>query len=487
MKFTVSEVFQQSHPLDVIPPSRSTWRLNLARLARSRRLLPLLFSSAISEVACNVVYIVIIERAYALGEGPASISIVMIIQSTAQVVFGSWMGGLADQLRFKRAAVIAILAIAALVFSLTFAKFVLFVYIIAFLLMLGRLLLIPARLGLVAQVTNNARLIEANTSLSILSGVGSFIGPAIAGMLLLASDDFDPALLVASGGWLLSLLPLTMIRMEPGNPISFRRTSPLEEIRNGWYLIRRRNTIKQVLWCLIVATLLLGAVTPLFTPLSRHFGLDSEGTGVFFSALGFGTLIGPLIATSLFKRLRLSTTLLIVGLLAPIGLVIVGMLSHLQGVLIAIAVAATAGAGLNVIVTTVTQRLSLSSHQGSVFGTEQTMLGIAWILSLAAITGLTALWDIELNVQVLFIALGGSGFVAILSCWIWNRQPIHKACDECEPDLRFTPVACQMLRSAPFQKSDTLYGIICGKECRGCFSQEIAPTMGKTMNLNVRM
>ena len=472
MKFTVSEIFQQSRPPDVIVPGSSTRRPNLARLAPIRGLFLLLFSSAISEVACNIVYIVLIERAYLLGGGPASIGIVMILQSTAQVFFGSWMGGLADQLRFKRAAIIAISAIAALVFSLTFAKVVTFVYIIAFLIMLGRLLLIPARLGLVAQLTDRARLIEANTTLSIMSGMGSFIGPAIAGMLFLASDGFSPALLAAGGGWLLSLLPLIMIRMKPGNPISLRRTFPLEEIRNGWRLIRRRNTITQVLWCLIVATLLLGAVTPLFTPLSRHFGLGSEGTGVFFSALGFGTLIGPLIATGLFKRLRLSTTLLIVGLLAPIGLVIVGMLNQLQGVLIAIAIAATAGAGLNVIVTTVTQRLSRSSHQGTVFGTQQTLLGLAWILALAAITGMTVLWDLESDVQELFIALGSSGFLAILSCWTWNRQAMRKACDHCDPDFRFASVACRFLHAAPFQLTDTLCGFICGEGCMHCFSQQ---------------
>ncbi|HSF81942.1 MAG TPA: MFS transporter [Anaerolineales bacterium] len=478
MKFTASESFQQSRPLDVTPKARITRRLNLARLTLGRDLLLLLFSSAISEVACNVVYIVIIERAFVLGEGPVSVGIVMIIQSTAQIFFGSWTGGIADQLGFKRTAVFAILAIVVLVFSLTIVKVVLFIYIIAFLLMLGRLLLIPARLGLIAQVTDRDRLMEANTSLSILSGVGSFIGPAIAGMLLLASDDFGTALRVASGGWLLSLLPLTMIRMGPGNPISLRRTFPLEEIRNGWHLIRRRNTIKQVLWCLIVATLLLGAVSPLFTSLSRHFGLGSEGTGVFFSALGFGTLIGPLIATGLTKWLRVSSTLLIMGLLAPIGLVIVGMLNNLQGVLIAIAVAATAGAGLNVIVTTVTQRLSRPGNQGSVLGTEQSLLGIAGILPLAAITGLTALWDIGSNVQVLFLALGSSGFVAILTCWILNQQTIQKTCDLCEPDLRFASVACRILRSAPFRFSDSLCSILCGYECQSCFSQEKAANNG---------
>ena len=143
MKFTVSEIFQQSRPPDVIVPGSSTRRPNLARLAPIRGLFLLLFSSAISEVACNIVYIVLIERAYLLGGGPASIGIVMILQSTAQVFFGSWMGGLADQLRFKRAAIIAISAIAALVFSLTFAKVVTFVYIIAFLIMLGGFLFVP--------------------------------------------------------------------------------------------------------------------------------------------------------------------------------------------------------------------------------------------------------------------------------------------------------------------------------------------------------
>jgi MFS family permease len=443
-------------------------RLNLAPLGQARGVSLLLLSTAFSEVASNVVYVVLIERAYQLGNGAAAIGMVLILQAAAQVIFGFWAGGVADRWGFRNAAGLAALLTIPLLFALAFAQNILPVYFLAFLLMLAKLLLIPARFGLVAQLSNKSRLAEANTALLIIAGAGSFVGPAIAASLFLVTNDFSLALLVAGAGWLLSIPPLLTIRVRSEKQVSGRPPSFFDEVQIGWRQIRKRITISQVLVCLVLVALLLGAITPLFTPLSRQLGLGTEGTGVFFSALGFGYLIGPVIATALFKRLRLSTALLTAGFLAPIGLVLVGTLENLAGVLIAIALVSAAGAGVNVIVTTVTQRLTSADHRGSVLGTEQTIIGLAWIISLGAITGITAVWKAESNAQLLFLTLGSIGFVSILSCWLWNKRPIQAACTLCEPRFRLSPAACGALQGAPLGLSAVACGAVCGKECLCC-------------------
>jgi len=334
--------------------------------------------------------------------------------------------------------------------------------------MLARLPLIPARFGLAAQLIDRSRLAETNTAILILAGAGSFIGPAMAAVLLLASDGFGLPLFVAGIGWLLSVPPLAMIQVKSEMPPAGLRLSFLEEVRTGWRLMRRRNTIMQVVTCLVIAAFFLGAITPLFTPLSRQLGLGAEGTGVFFSALGFGYLIGPVIAVALFKRMRTSTSLLIAGLLAPIGLLLVGALENLPGVLIAIALVSTAGAGVNVIVTTITQRLTPPDHRGSVLGTEQTFTGLAWIVSLGVITSITAAWDAASNIRLLFLLLGGIGFISILGCWLWNKRPIRLACAQCEPPFGLASMACKALQAAPFGFSGAACGTICGTECQCC-------------------
>jgi MFS family permease len=468
MRLTSSEPERRNPSLGVASSALPTGRLNLAPLGQARDVSLLLISTAFSEVASNVVYVVLIERAYQLGNGAAAIGVVFILQAAAQVIFGFWAGGAADRWGFKNAASIAALLTIPLLFALAFTQNIFPVYILAFLLMLAKLLLIPARFGLVAQLSNKSRLAEANTALLIVAGAGSFVGPAIAAALLLVTSDFGLPLLVAGTGWLLSIPPLIMIRAQSKMPVTIRLPSFFDEVQTGWRLIRKRITISQVLVCLVLVALLLGAITPLFTPLSRQLGLGSEGTGVFFSALGFGYLIGPVIATALFKRLHLSTALLIAGLLAPIGLVLVGTLENLAGVLIAIALVSAAGAGVNVIATTVTQRLTSADHRGSVLGTEQTIIGLAWIVSLGAITAITAVWKAESNAQLLFLILGSIGFILILSCWLWNKRPIQAACTLCEPRFRLSPVACGALQGAPLGLSAVACGAVCGEECLCC-------------------
>jgi MFS family permease len=157
---------------------------------------------------------------------------------------------------------------------------------------------------------------------------------------------------------------------------------------------------------------------------------------------------------------------LIAGLLAPLGLLLVGTVENLAGVLIAIALVSAAGAGVNVIVTTITQRLTPPDHRGSVLGTEQTLIGLAWIVSLGAVTGLTAGWETGSNVRPLFLILGSIGFLSILSCWLWNKRPIRATCELCEPRFRLSPVVCWAMRSAPLGLSGAARGIVCGKECQ---------------------
>jgi MFS family permease len=464
----IREARWQDHASEAAVRAVLPRRLVLDRLPQAPGVLLLLLSVAFAEVASNIVYVALLEQAYQLGDGATAIGIVLILQAAAQVVLGSWAGGLADQLGFRKAAGMAALITIPLLSALALAQNVWIVYILAFLLMLARLLLSPARFGLVAQLSDKSRLVEGNTAVLILAGAGSFVGPAIAAALLLAGVDLSLPLLVAGAAWLLSIPPLLMIQVKPGMSLAARRPAFFDELQTGWRLIQKRRTIGQVLTCLLLVALILGAITPLFTPLSRQLGLGSEGTGIFFSALGFGYLVGPVMAPALSKRMRLSTALLLAGLLAPIGLVLVSTLEYLAGVLVAIALVSAAGAALNVIVTTITQRLTPPDHRGSVLGIEQAMLGLAWIVSIGAVTAVTAAWGDESNVRPLFMALGSFGFISVLGCWLWNKRPIRAACDLCEPQLRLSSIACWALQGAPLGFSSAARGVICGEECRCC-------------------
>lgn len=61
-------------------------RLHLPDVVREPGLLPLLLSTTLAEVAGNIVYVVLLERAYQLGSETASVGGVLVAQSVPQVL-----------------------------------------------------------------------------------------------------------------------------------------------------------------------------------------------------------------------------------------------------------------------------------------------------------------------------------------------------------------------------------------------------------------
>ena len=190
-----------------------------------------------------------------------------------------------------------------------------------------------------------------------------------------------------------------------------------------------------VLTCLVHSTMLLAAMMPLLTPLARQFGLGNEGTSVFVAAFGLGNLIGPILAPLLFKRIKLSLVFLLTGFMTPLAVISIGVVRSVPviGILALVAAAALAVACLRVIVNTILQRLTPDYKQGCVFGAEQALLGLGWIISLTVITSLMSTIAPGLDIRKLFLFLGGGGLLMMSACWAMSRREIQNACIAAKP------------------------------------------------------
>ncbi len=430
--------------------------------------LPLLLSTALAEVAGNMVYVSLLERAYQLGGKAASVGGVLLIQSVLQVLLGIWAGSMVDRLGKRRAATLATLAYAALAAGLVVGQTILAVYVLASLIALARLVLIPARLTLVPHVSSKGNLVAANTAFAVVAGLGLFLGPAISAALIVLTDGFQTPLFVAGLGLLLSAVPLLSIPAPGARVRSVEQVGIWREMRSGWQYIRKHGPVSKVLLCLVHYTLIMGAAMPLITPLAHKLGLGSEGTGVFFSAVGLGGLIGAPLAIVLFKRVGPSMALLLSGLLVPVGLSLTGLMDSLEGALAGILLAHMAAASLNIIVVTILQRLTPLKSQGSVFGVVQTLLGLAWVVSLGVMTGGMALWPGQINMQALFLLISGVGLLLVLVCWLSYRRDIQIACGMCEPRIRGLGAVCRAICMLHLQAAPAARWAICGSQCKGC-------------------
>jgi MFS family permease len=412
---------------------------------------PLLLSTTLAEVAGNMVYVALLERAYELGGEIAGVAGVLLVQSAPQILLGIWAGVMVDRLGKRRAAILATTANAGLAVALITAQTILAVLLLAFLIMLTRLVLFPARFALVSHLSSKANLVTANTALTIVTSIALFLGPAISVALTLLADSLEAPFLVAGLGLLLSALPLLFIPVQVVGPRAVKQANLWQEMRIGCEFIVRHSAVWQVLLCLVNFTLVTGAVTPLITPLAHNFGLDSEGTGVFFTAVGLGGLIGAPLTIALSKRVKPSLILPLSGLLVPVGVLLIGLIDSLEGVLIAVILTALSGASLNVIVLTILQRLTPSSRQGCVFGAEQALLGMAWVVALAATSGGLAIWPEAANTEIVFLLIGGFGLLSVLVSWFWHRRQIQIACELCEPRFQVLGTVCRVICGGHWQ------------------------------------
>lgn len=414
--------------------SRPSWR---SRFGSPRKSIHVLAFTTINELASNLVFVSLLETAYAVGSGGSSVGVVLVIQAGAQLLLGSWAGSLVDRIGIRKAATFGTIAQSSLAIALAFSRSVSIVYFLAFLLMLARLLIIPARLAVVRRVSSRNTLLGVNVALEALVGVGLFFGPSLAAAILLLTNQ--PLIPPVTAGLLffVSALPSLFIRSSYSAPRELtpvRRTSILVQVRGTWQFIKKHQTVRLMLTCLFHSTMVIAATMPLLTPLSRQLGLGDEGTGVLVAALGFGNLIGPALAPVLRRRVKLSIAMHLTALATPVAVLTIDLTHSLSvvGTVAAIAAGSLACAGLRVIVNTILQRLTPQSRQGSLFGAEQTLLGLGWFLALAVITALLSMVSSATDVRRMILFIGGAGLLMTIGCWAKYRRKFYRICSAAE-------------------------------------------------------
>ncbi len=425
------EYFSKSSILDVRGRLLGDIRSTLGALING--FLPLLVFTALNEVASNLVFVSLMDSAYIIGRGARSVGVVLIIQCISQLTLGSVAGSFVDRWGTRKMATIGTISQTLLTVGLIFSRSVAVIYILAFHLMLARLLIIPARLAVVRRLSSRRRLLGVNTVIEFLTGAGLFLGPSIGAILVLLTQKLLVPPVVAGFLFLGSAVPSLLVNdginnHHKGGIGQYEHESILTRIRRTWRYIKNRRLIRILLLCRIHSTMLWAAVMPLLTPLSRNFGLAEEGTGVFVAAIGLGNLVGPVFAPVLFKRMKLSLAMLITGLMGPIAAILISLTNKIPifVALVLVAVISLACAGLKVIVNMAFQRLTPEINHGAMFGAEQTMLGLAWTMALAGVTILMSPIMPGFGLEILFLFVGLGGLVMFFSCWILTRRELQR-------------------------------------------------------------
>ena len=227
----------------------------------------------------------------------------------------------------------------------------------------------PLHMALLPAVaTSPAQLVAANVTSSAAEGLGTFLGPAVAGILLVATGPLGATVatfFIYAG----SVVAIARLHVPAVGRSDTSARAVLDQLSAGIGALVELPGPRIIVFALGLQTLVRGLLTVLVVVAAIELlGLGEPGVGALNAALGLGGLIGAVAAITLAGRERLSPAfgLALAGWGAPIA--VIGIVVHPAVALIAMAAVGVSNAFIDVSGFTLIQRMTPNSRRIAVLG-----------------------------------------------------------------------------------------------------------------------
>jgi predicted MFS family arabinose efflux permease len=385
--------------------------------------------------------VVIAVYAYQHG-GAAGVGVMALARTIPAAVLGPFVSAAGDRFRPERVMLVAdvlrvviVGAIAVVVFSqgtpvLTF--------VLAALGPICATAFHPAQGALLPELARTPEeLTAANVSASTIDSVGSFVGPALGG-LVLAGWGVGTALLITLAAFAWSGALVFRVRPERGPrivPELVSRTSVAAEAFGGFRAVLADPRLRLIVGLFGAQAALAGALGVLAVVSSLQLlDLGDAGVGWLYSATGIGGLIGAGVALALVARRRLAFDFGVGLLLWGIPFVVLGIWPSTVVALLMLAVLGLGNTLVDVSGFTLLQRNAPAGVRSRVFGVLESLL--AATIGLGAI--IAPLLVSLLGIRATLVVTGL--FLPVLTALFWRKLT---ALDEASPEH------LELLRSVP--------------------------------------
>ena len=278
----------------------------------------------------------------------------------------------------------------------------------------------PAQAAILPSLASTpAELTAANVASSTIESVTSFVGPALGGVLL-AATDAGVVFAITAGTFLWSALLISRLQTgETARPEERPEESILRTASAGFRAIALDGRVRLLVGLFAAQTFVAGALNVLVVVTALEV-LDTGETGVgaLNSALGVGGLIGAVGAVALVGRKRLAAAFGAGTLLwgAPIALMAVW--TDQAGALVLLGVVGLANTVVDVAGFTLLQRAVADEVLARVFGVLESVL-----LGTVALGGIVTSLLVEgIGIRAALVAAGVCLPVLVVLTWRWVVQ-----------------------------------------------------------------
>ncbi|HEY7625816.1 MAG TPA: MFS transporter [Ilumatobacteraceae bacterium] len=238
----------------------------------------------------------------------------------------------------------------------------------------------PAHLALAPLVARSPQeLVAMNVTAGTVEGLVTFLGPAVAALVLLGADPWV-VVTVAAGAALMGLLAVARLNVEidPSKAVRRSRDRPGDALLGGIRELAANPDMAAVVGCFIIQLLVRGLLNVLLVSVSFDLiDLDSSGVGWLAASMGIGGIAGGVYAVSLTGRRKLTAPFALALILWGAPIAVIGIVPSTGVALAALFAVGLGNALLDVSGFTLIQRLGSDRALGRVFGVMFTF-GIAF-------------------------------------------------------------------------------------------------------------
>jgi MFS family permease len=293
--------------------------------------------------------------------GTVAVGIAGVVRMLPAALVAPFAASVGDRFRRERFLLsIALVGCAALAGSAAafFAGSVVLVFVFAAVVGLAATLVRPALQALLPSLASTPQqLIAANSATSTLEGLGTLVGPIIAGVLV-SFMDVGLVFVVGAAAFLGAALLLARVRVE--GVLRLKEAMPESTLRlllGGFRIVLRRPRPRLLVTLIFAQTLVRGCLNVLIVVAAfRVLDAGAAAVGYMTAAVGLGGLIGAIAAVTLPRR-RLAATFGLALVFWGLPIVLLAPWSALGAALLLMAIVGAANSIEDVAVFTLIQRI----------------------------------------------------------------------------------------------------------------------------------
>jgi MFS family permease len=275
-------------------------------------------------------------------------------------------------------------------------------YVLATVVAVGGAPVRPAAATLMPGIARSpGELVAANMAWGTGEGLGTFVGPVVAGILIAIGQPALVAVVVAVAFLATTAIVVGLKFEHSMDSVGGTRQARGAGLTEGIRILRRRKILRWSMLGVYGQVVTRGLLNPLLVVASIELlGMGDAGVGLLTAALGFGGLVGAVFAMSSARpdRLVLTQSAALAYWGAPIAFI--GLFVDPVVALVAMLVTGVANALFDVVVFTIFQRGAANQERAAVFSVFEGVAG------LGLVTG-------SLLAPVLLAAFGAPGALAI--------------------------------------------------------------------------